>query len=69
MVTARGIVRRGGLDGKGRPRKLVEIRDIFYDDFEFGDPVNIDPVDNDKTKTEKKAEDPSSARSHAPSQK
>ena len=44
MSEARGRVKKGGLDAKGRPRKFVEIRSLYYDDFGFGQDVIIIPV-------------------------
>jgi hypothetical protein len=44
MATGKGKVVRKGTDGKGRPRKFIEVRGIDYDEFDFGDIVEYDHV-------------------------
>lgn len=41
-MAARGIVRKGGIGPNGRQRKIIEISSLFYDEFDFGDKVEID---------------------------
>jgi len=48
MEAARGKIVRKGTDGKGRPRKFIEIGELYYDDFEFGDIVRIEKIQNNE---------------------
>ena len=36
---------KGPKDHKGRPRKMLEIKSNWYDDYDFGQEVVITPVD------------------------
>ena len=40
-----GRVIKGSKDGKGRVRKIIEVREDSYDKFEFGDWVSFKKVD------------------------
>ena len=44
MSPAKGKVVKKGTDAKGRPRKFIEIRGLDYNNFEFGDIVEINKV-------------------------
>jgi hypothetical protein len=41
----RGKVRKGGFDHNGRQRKIIEINNLYYDDFEFGEAVDISKIE------------------------
>lgn len=45
MATGKGKIVRKGTDGKGKPRKFIEVRGIDYDEFDFGDIVRIEKVE------------------------
>ena len=42
MATGKGKIVRKGTDGKGKPRKFIEVRGVDYDEFEFGDIVKYE---------------------------
>jgi hypothetical protein len=49
VIMAIGKVIRGSRDGKGRVRKLIEVREDFYDQYEFGDWVTFEKLKNEQT--------------------
>jgi len=42
MVRSR--ISRGSKDNKGRPRKYIQIPDLYYDEYNFGDVVDVKKV-------------------------
>lgn len=44
MESTRGKIVRGSKNAKGKIRKWIEIPELYYDDFDFGDIVKIEKV-------------------------
>jgi len=44
MDRIRSKIVKGPKDNKGRIRKFIQIPEVYYDDFEFGDIVRIEKV-------------------------
>ena len=45
MVKARSRIVKGAKDAKGNTRKYIQIPEVHYDDFEFGDIVEVIKVE------------------------
>ena len=44
MEFVKGKIVKKGTDAQGRPRKAVEVPNLYYDDFEFGEIVRIEKL-------------------------
>ena len=48
-MKVRSKVFKGSKDRKGRIRKFISIPDTYYDDFEFGEVVDINKLAKDES--------------------
>jgi len=48
MINVRSRIIRGAKDGKGNTRKYIQIPEVFYDDFEFGEIVQVNKIEKKK---------------------
>ena len=48
MINVRSRIIKGAKDAKGNTRKYIQIPEVYYDEFEFGDIVQVNKIQKEK---------------------